>query len=101
LLVGIQAVPGEVKIEEWDLAGGFNVHTLRYENVTVTAHNAGTSEVTATITVQLWNATNTVIASGEKQMVIYAESTFHVNIPLVWIENKTYIDFVNGRVMVS
>lgn len=101
LLVGIQAVPSEVKLEGWDLVGGYHVNTMRYENVTVTIRNVGTTEVSARVNVQLFNVNNTVIASGEKQANIYANTTFHVNVPLQWTENKTIVDYAGGLVTVS
>jgi len=101
LLVGIQAVPREVKLEGWDLMGGYDVYTMRYENVTVIAHNVGTTEVSARVNVQLFNVNNTIIASGEKQTNIYANTTLHINVPLQWTENKTIVDYAGGLVTIS
>jgi len=101
LLVGIQATPAEAKLESWSLAGGYDVSTMRYENVTVTIRNIGTVDVSASVNVQLFNVNSTIIASGQMQANIYANTTFHVNVPLQWIENRTIVDYAGGLVTVS
>jgi len=101
LLVGIQATPVEVKLESWSLIGGYDVHTMRYENVTVIIRNTGITDVSASVNIQLFNVNSTVIASGQNQVNIYANSTLHVNVPLEWTENKTIVNYAGGLVTVS
>jgi len=57
--------------------------------------------VSASVNIQLFNVNSTVIASGQNQVNIYANSTLHVNVPLEWTENKTIVNYAGGLVTVS
>lgn len=100
LIIGIQAVPAQAKVEGWSLAGGYNTFTMRYDNITATVHNTG-PDVSVNVDVELFNVNRTTIAWGEKQVNLFSNSTFHVNIPLQWIEDKTILDYAGGLVTIS
>lgn len=98
------ATPKELKVEIIDFWAGYNPKTNRYDNVTFGIQNVGESEeVSATITIQLYDVNNTIIASGEKELpsTLKVNTNFNVNVELSWVKNATLTDYAKGRIIIS
>ncbi|NVM21650.1 MAG: hypothetical protein HWN68_07715 [Desulfobacterales bacterium] len=97
------ATPNPLKTEIVNLTGGYNVNMSRYDNATVVIRNTVAEEASGTVTVQLLNATNSIIAYGDEEFALLpiAQHTTYINVALTWQGNATIADYAKGRVTIS
>lgn len=101
MLAKIYPLPAEVKINE--VKFNYNPLSQRYDNVSVTISNVGSSSFEGKVVVLIYNATNSVIASGEKvtPAPIQQGNSLSLNISLVWVTKTAVVDYAYAMVSVS
>lgn len=98
MLAKIYPQAAEVKINEVKFF--YDPLILRYLNVSVSISNVGYSLFEGKTVVSMYNATNTIIAVGEKTFSLQPQMTIFLNVILGWSGNMTIVDYAYAIVNV-
>ncbi|MGB9774608.1 MAG: hypothetical protein ACPL4I_11395 [Bacteroidota bacterium] len=97
-VVEIITQPSKLTIES--VSFEYNASVNRYASCNVTVNNTATASFSGSVTVQLIDAAKVNIAFGQQTMQFQSGLTT-LQVPLVWVENKTASDVAGGYIIAS
>jgi|GEM_PF-2773104 len=97
-IVEIVVQPSKLTVES--VTFEYNASVNRYASCNVTVNNTASSDFNGSVTVQLYDAAKVNIASGQQTMLFHSGLTA-LQVPLVWVENKTASNVAGGYVIAS
>lgn len=97
-VVEIITQPSKLTIES--VSFEYNASVNRYASCNVTVNNTATASFSGSVTVQLIDAAKVNIAVGQQTMQFQSGLTT-LQVPLVWVENKTASDVAGGYIIAS